>query len=169
MLCLRYGISGDSMPKYSLLEIERRWLVDLAAVGDLSILPWRDIEDLYVAGSRLRLRKMSDAGQGEVFKLAKKYGKSTALSEAVTNLYLTAEEYQLLSLLPGCVAAKRRYLIAGGGLDVYLRPHAGLAIFEREFADEASARRYQPPSFATREVTAEPEFRGVSLAEGDAV
>ena len=49
-------------PKYSALEIERRWLADLAAVGELRSLPYREIADLYVADSRLRLRKITDAG-----------------------------------------------------------------------------------------------------------
>ena len=48
------------VPKYSLLEIERRWLVDLDKV-DLAAAPYREIEDLYIAGSRLRLRKISGA------------------------------------------------------------------------------------------------------------
>lgn len=41
-------------PKYSAIEIERRWLVDLAAVGDLSSVTFREIEDLYVSGSHQR-------------------------------------------------------------------------------------------------------------------
>jgi len=84
-------------PKYSEIEIERRWLVDLSAV-DLSSAPCREIEDLYIADSRLRLRRVS--GPGELtFKLGKKYGKRTSLSEPITNLYLTEPEYRRLSAL----------------------------------------------------------------------
>jgi CYTH domain-containing protein len=154
----------DSQPKYSLAEIERRWLVDLDAIGNLSILPYRDIEDRYIAGSRLRLRRIVDPEKGATFKLVKKYGKDTALSEAITNLYLSEEEYQLLLALPGSDTFKRRYTISGGVLDIYLRPNKGLAVFEVQFADEASAKLYQPPPFAIREVTSEHQYSGASLA-----
>ena len=39
-------------PKYSLIEIERRWLVDLSAL-DLRSAPFREIDDLYIEGSRI--------------------------------------------------------------------------------------------------------------------
>ena len=152
-------------PKYSAIEIERRWLVDLAAVGDLSLAAFREIEDLYVAGSRLRLRKVSDPKGGVIFKFGKKYGKRTAASEAVTNLYLSEAEHHQLAGLPGVVTLKRRYAVAGGALDVYRQPRAGLAIFEVEFDDEASAQAYRPPHFVTREVTSEAEFSGFAVAE----
>lgn len=42
----------SASPKYSSIEIERRWLVDLAAVGNLADMPYREIEGLYVEGSR---------------------------------------------------------------------------------------------------------------------
>jgi len=62
----------------------------------------------------------------------------------------------------------RRYSVAGGALDIYERPRAGLAIFEMEFEDEAAARRYQAPHFVTREITGESSFSGVSLSEAHA-
>jgi len=150
-------------PKYSQLEIERRWLVDLSAV-DLQSTPFWEIEDLYIAESRLRLRKIS--GPNELtFKLGKKYGKRTTLSEPITNLYLTEEEYRRFSDLPGHRAWKRRYLLRVGSLDVYLEPSSGLAVFEVEFSNEESAREFAPPRFARREITNELEFSGASLAE----
>lgn len=151
--------------KYSRMEIERRWLVELAAVGDLGAVPYREIEGLYVADSRLRLRRMTDPKGERIFKFGKKYGKSTPTSEPVTNLYLTASEYKSLSSLPGISTLKRRYSLQGGALDVYLRPSAGLPVFEVEFDDESSARAYVPPPFVTREITADSSFSGISLAE----
>lgn len=153
-------------PKYSLIEIERRWLVDLAAV-DLSAMPSREIDDLYIADSRLRLRRVSGAGE-LTFKLGKKYGKRTTLSEPITNLYLTEREYQRLSVLPGARTRKRRYALAAGAIDVYAAPNEGLAVFEVEFEDERSARDFAPPSFVTREITDESAFSGASLAESGA-
>jgi CYTH domain-containing protein len=146
----------NNVPKYAAIEIERRWLVDLSAVGDIATSPYREIEDLYVSDSRMRLRRVTDQAGATVFKFGKKYGKFAAEAEAVTNLYLTESEYARLSALPGSRTLKRRYSVAGGALDVYQAPPRGFAVFEIEFADFASARAYQPPDFVSREITNEP-------------
>lgn len=155
---------GD-LPKYAIPEIERRWLADLDAVGPLEGRAHWVIEDLYLEGTRLRLRAMIDPEGLTVFKLCKKYGRSGPCSEPITNLYLDAGEHALLRALPGVRSRKRRYRVSGGSLDVYERPHAGLAIFEREFPDEEAAGAYEPPRFARREVTGEPGYAGAILAE----
>jgi CYTH domain-containing protein len=149
-------------PKYSLPEIERRWLVDIAKL-DLSEAPCREIDDLYIAGSRLRLCKISDR-HDVTLKLGKKYGKRTPLTEPITNLYLTETEYRLLSSLPGTRTRKRRYTLGTGSIDVYLAPHAGVAVFEVEFEDERAARDFVPPAFVTREITDEAAMSGISLS-----
>jgi CYTH domain-containing protein len=158
------GHRMSDLPKYSHVEIERRWLADLSQIGDLSGYVRREIDDLYISGSRLRLRRVSGPGDEITFKLGKKYGKRTPLSEPTTNLYLTEDEYRQLSSLPGSRTRKQRYALGEGGLDVYLEPCAGLAVFEVEFPNERAAHEYQPPSFATREITAESAFAGVSVA-----
>jgi CYTH domain-containing protein len=155
---------ASAIPKYAALEIERRWLVDLAAVGDLSNVPYRDIEDRYLADSRLRLRRIAHPDGAVVYKLGKKYGRRAAGAEPVTNIYLTRIEHEWLSVLPGAVTLKRRYRVAGGALDIHRRPREGLAIFEMEFGDEPAARDYQPPPFVAREITGEPAFTGAALA-----
>ncbi len=154
----------DGLPKYARMEVERRWLVDPSAVGDLANIPHRLIEDLYVGASRLRLRKITDGSGNAVFKLGKKYGKQSALSEPITSLYLSEGEYRQLAGLPGYAVSKRRYTIAGGSLDVYQTPNAGCMIFELEFDDEAAAGRFRPPPFVTREITGDPAFSGFALA-----
>ena len=153
-------------PKYSRVEVERRWLVDLAQLGDLSRYARREIDDLYISHSRLRLRRVCGPADEVTFKFGKKYGKCSALSEPITNLYLTEHEYGQLRSLPGSRARKHRYTLGDGALDVYLEPCPGLAVFEVEFADERSARQYQPPGFVVREITAEVEFAGMSVARG---
>jgi CYTH domain-containing protein len=158
------GIGMNDLPKYSHVEIERRWLVDLARLGDLSRYARREIDDLYISDSRLRLRRVGGPADEVTFKLGKKYGKRTPLSEPMTNLYLTEHEYGQLCSLPGSRSRKHRYALGGGSLDVYLEPCPGLAVFEVEFPDERSAQDYEPPSFATREITAEEEFAGMSVA-----
>lgn len=158
----------NDLPKYARLEIERRWLVDATAMGELANVPYRLIEDLYVGESRLRLRKITEPSGNALFKFGKKYGKHSPLSEPITNLYLTEGEYRQLASLAGISAAKRRYAIAGGSLDVYQRPHSGLMIFELEFDDEAAAQRFRPPHFVTREITGDAAFSGFALAIRDA-
>jgi CYTH domain-containing protein len=148
--------------KYAISEIERRWLVDLEAVGDLIGYSCKELEDLYVGGTRLRLRKQSRDGKC-VYKLCKKYGKLTDLSEPITNLYLTEDEYSILSRLEGARVVKRRYGIAGGGLDVY-PGEPPIAVFEVEFGSEQEAACFEPPSFVLREVTSDPAFSGSELA-----
>lgn len=148
----------DPVPKYAAMEIERRWLADLSLAGDLGAVPFRRIEDLYVEGSRLRLRKITEPDGRCIFKLGKKYGKRSPVSQPVANLYLTEAEYAQLSALPGSSSSKRRYSVAGGALDVYEEPRPGLAVFEIEFDDEPSANSYRPPHFAVREITAEASF-----------
>lgn len=152
----------NEIPKYALLEIERRWLVDLSAL-DLAPLPYREIEDLYISDSRLRLRRI--AGPREVvFKLGKKYGKRTPLAEPVTNIYLTESEYSQFAGLSGHRIRKRRYSLSGGSLDIYLEPQNELAIFEAEFSDERLAQDFVPPPFATREITNDVAFSGATIA-----
>lgn len=151
-------------PKYSLPEIERRWLVDFAAI-DLTNVAFREIDDLYIADSRLRLRKVRDRDD-VTFKLGKKYGKRTALSEPITNLYLTEPEYRRFAELPGARSRKRRYSFAQGVVDVYEQPRGDVAVFEVAFDDERAAQAFSPPPFVTREITNEAAFTGYALANG---
>jgi CYTH domain-containing protein len=149
--------------KYAVDEIERRWLVDKQALGPLEALPVRDIEDLYLVHSRLRLRKIVRDVRATEYKLCKKYGRGSGLAEPVSNLYLSQQEFELLAALSGHRVRKRRNAVAGGAVDVYAG-EAGLAIFEIEFATEREAANDQPPAFVLREVTQDPLYSGAALA-----
>lgn len=151
----------EGFPKYALAERERRWRVDLGAIGPLADIPYRDIEDRYLRDTRLRLRRVSSA-EGVVFKLGKKYGKDDG-AEPITSIYLTHAEHAALAQLPAYAVRKRRYAIADGALDVYEAPLA-LAIFEREFACAAEAAAWMPPPFAVEEVTDRLAYSGFALA-----
>lgn len=149
-------------PKYSMLEIERRWRVDLKRVN-LEGVAYRTLTDLYIQGTRLRLRK--EEGSKSVYKLCKKYGKVSEQSEPITNFYLSEPEYRLLARLPGNWVSKQRYRLEGGSLDVY--PNAQrLAFFEKEFTSEEAAKAYIPPAFVGEEVTGEAEQTGAAIAKG---
>lgn len=156
----------SNLPKYALPEIERRWLADVDKIGSLDGIARRTIEDLYVEGSRLRLRRVVEPNGECIFKLGKKYGKRSLRVEPITTLYLTEAEYTRLTILPGRRVSKQRLIVAGGSLDLY--PRLGtdpLAIFEVEFPDEAAADVFRPPPFVTREVTGDPAYSGYALAQ----
>lgn len=153
-------------PKYALPEIERRWLADFDAAGALE----GDacvIDDIYISGTHLRLRRMAGPDGTVTLKLCKKYGKTSQVSEPITNVYLSRDEYAVLAQLRGRAVRKRRWRVAGGALDVYASADGsagGVTIFEKEFGSEDEARAYSPPAFARQEITNAPSFSGAALA-----
>ena len=92
--------------RYARSEREARFL--LAAVPPDAGAP-RHIEDIYLIGTTLRVRRVTD-GETTVCKLTQKV--RTAAGEppdvALTNVYLTEDEYRLLSSLPGRPLRKTR-------------------------------------------------------------
>lgn len=140
-------------PKYSLPEIERRWLVDLARVGPLDGVPFRLIEDLYLTGTRLRLRVVVSPEGDASFKVGIEDGNVSRLQRAITNLYLEEHEYDALAALGGQRSRKRRYAVAGGSLNVFEEPVETAPHFEVEFSSESEAVAYVPPAFVTDEIT----------------
>ncbi|EDL61564.1 CYTH domain-containing protein [Gimesia maris] len=156
-----------SQPKYSLLEIERRWLAEERLLPDLASLPVRIITDKYLDSGRLRLRKIEGADAVQ-FKLCKKYGKCSEFSEPITNLYLTPEEYELLSVLPGRMLVRQRFTYLFQNVPFSINVIVGNAapvIVEREFASEAEAGMCDPPPFCTEEVSGRAEYEAIMLAE----
>lgn len=74
-------------PKYSLAEVERRWIVVPMFLPALEGAPYRLMGDLYVQRAQLRLRKATSSAGDVVYKLCKKYGRGTSPSNPITNLY----------------------------------------------------------------------------------
>jgi CYTH domain-containing protein len=160
----RFTMPTDMLPKYARLEIERRWLVMPESIGQLDGMAYRTVEDVYLPDTGLRLRAMREPSGTAVFKLCKKYGKSSALSEAMTNLYLSEVEHALLrSSFHGVAVRKRRYAVDGGSIDVY-PGRDEWSVFEMEFESEAEALDYEPPGFVTVEITGDPLYSGAALA-----
>ncbi len=150
-------------PKYALLEIERRWLVgDASATTDA---PPVLITDKYIHGARLRLRRMDMPEGGRIFKFCKKYGDRQGPAEAITNLYLNADEHALLDRLPGTCVTKRRFRLSPGAIDVYGDADDQLRVYEIEFNSLAAAEAFAPPPFVVQEITEDAEFSGLALAQ----
>jgi CYTH domain-containing protein len=164
--------TGD--PKYARTEFERRWGVDKAARPALDGAYMTLIEDRYVDGTRLRLRRMSRPDLGETkWKLTKKYACQDASARPIVTAYLTASEYEVLRALPARELVKRRYHLEldrrWWSLDVFEGALAGLELVEVEAEDESALAALVPPAWATKEVTHDPRFQGGSLAQTHAI
>ena len=154
-----------SRPKYSLVERERRFLVDRGAMPDLDPATGRLIEDRYLPGTGLRLRKITAPGEPPVFKLGKKYPGPGLSTRPMTNIYLDAAEYDVLAMLPAATLTKRRHDIAGGFvIDMFEGALAGLVLAEVSATDEATLAAIAAPEWCGREVTDDPAFAGGALA-----
>lgn len=164
---MRTGADEARSPKYAHIERERRWLMDPAkrpAVAAGHIL----IEDRYILGTRLRLRRMTDSATGRAaLKLTKKYGADDPLARAIVTSYLDDAEYAVLAALPALPLTKRRYDLAAGAivysLDCFTGALAGLELAEIEWPDDAGLRGLPPPPGAIREVSDDRRYQGGSL------
>ncbi len=161
-------------PKYAHLELERRWLVDTAKRPSLGDAPMTLIEDRYIDGTRLRLRRMSRPDIGEVkCKLTKKYESADPAARPIVTSYLTESEYQVLLDLPVRLLVKRRYRVPLGGrlwsVDLFEGPLAGLEAIECEAEDQAALAALAPPDWALREITDLPQWQCGALAAAGAI
>jgi CYTH domain-containing protein len=158
--------TGD--PKYARLELERRWKVDPAIRPPLAGLEPVLIEDRYLFGTRLRLRRMT-RGPRTVVKLTKKYDTDRPEARPIVTAYLTEPEYAAFTSLPAHALTKHRYnlLIEGHwwSLDLFEGALAGLELVEAEASDEAALAALVPPPWATKEVTREPRYQCGALAQ----
>jgi CYTH domain-containing protein len=161
--------------KYARLEIERRFVLDAVPRGAAEI---RLIEDGYIAGTRLRLRRaLTPEGHALEMKLTQKLDVAggTAAGDAppaariqwVTNIYLSAAEYA--SLLPAVThrGLKRRHRgrigVHAVAFDQWMAPRNDLIVAEVEFEDERSASEFVPPRHWGSEVTGERGYDGAEL------
>lgn len=166
-------MSGPPL-KYAHVERERRWLLDPAAplpgTGDELL-----ITDLYVIGSRLRLREVR-AADGT---LTRKLGHKVRLGEgpeavACTNFYLDEGEWELLVQLPAqeLVKRRRRLHVAGRidghlvAVDVFAGHCSGVVLAEVDGAPDLTPADVGLVALA--EVTADERLTGGGLAAAGA-
>ena len=170
---MRAGDEEARSPKYAHIERERRFLVDRVTRPDLADLPFVEIEDRYLEGTRLRLRRMRDSASGAVvFKLTKKYETGDVRARPIVTAYLTDAEYQVFATLPARRLVKRRYKVEteGGtfGIDLFQGELEGLALAEIETADQAALSALIVPDWAIQ-VSDDPRFEGGYLSQLTAV
>ena len=150
--------------KYARAERERRFrLAAEPPPGGQQRL----IEDRYVDGTTLRLRRVTVDGE-QVHKLTQKVrlGDNDPAEVATTNTYLTPQEYDRLLALPAAVLVKTRRLLPVGPVtfvvDEFHGRLAGLWLAEIEVVDLQAPLAL--PAWLGREVTHEEAFSGGSLA-----
>jgi CYTH domain-containing protein len=158
--------------KYGHIERERRFLVKMLPPEIDLERDYLRIHDRYLLGTRLRLREITDP-TGRVIK--QKFAQKETISgysnshTHITNLYLTQQEYNLLSTLGGLEISKCRYKYSCSeyiaGIDVFEGVLKGLILAEVEFTSDEEMEQFQPPSFFTIEVTNEPFFSGGNLVK----
>ncbi len=165
---IRSGGDEAATPKYALIERERRWLVDPGRRPPLGDLPAVRIEDLYIEGTRLRLRRMTDSTGLSTRKLTKKYEAADPTSRAIVTAYLAEDEYAVFARLPGWRIVKRRYPVEWEGkrfsLDIFEGALAPLELLEIEWSDAAGLAAIIAPPWTAREISHDPAFEGGSLA-----
>lgn len=150
--------------RYARVERERRFLLSALPAG---LAGARTIDDRYVVGTRLRLRRVHD-GRATVFKLGQKVRPDDGdpARVMVTNMYLTEAEYAVLAALPAAVLSKTRRLWDVDGhtfaVDEFSGLLRGLLLAEVEVDDLAAAVPVRSP--VVREVTSDDRFSGGRLA-----
>lgn len=151
------------------MELERRWL--LASVPPDVVRPIR-ITDRYLRETNLRLRKMEDreGSAPPLFKLAQKVrpDPEDPTHVSLTNLYIGAREYELLTIHPADVLVKIHYSLHAGGRHVIVNKFEGnlegLVLLEADCGSEDEMAAYTPPDFVVREVSHDDRFSGGRLA-----
>lgn len=145
-------------------EREQRWL--LASVPE-EATPWAEINDRYLTGTTLRVRRVAGP-DGVVHKLTQKVRPVADDPGLVmlTTMYLPSDEVAALAALPGTDLRKSRWRVEFAGrqvaVDEFHGRLAGLVLAETELSVREG--RLPMPAFARRDVTDDDRFTGGSLA-----
>jgi CYTH domain-containing protein len=160
---------GFPKPRYALIERERRWLC--REIPRERIARTEAITDLYVTGSRLRLREARPIdGAPPMLRLSRKADVDVH-TRLIASIYLPEEEFALLAaLLPGVRIKKLRHRLHSPhpgvllAVDEFQAGLAGLILAEAEFETDDLLASFPVPAFAVREVTDDLRFTGAVLA-----
>jgi CYTH domain-containing protein len=155
--------------EYVAIERERRWLCH--TVPSKRVLQTETIVDLYVTGTRLRLRDARPvAGGAPMLRLSRKADVDSR-TRLITSIYLPETEFNVLAaVLPGARLTKLRHRLLGAtgiriAIDEFCDHLQGLILAEAEFDTPELLAAFPAPDFAVREVTDDPRFTGVHLAQ----
>jgi adenylate cyclase len=150
--------------RYAHPERERRFRVTGGFPADASPAL---IDDRYIDGTSIRLRRLTADGE-TVWKLTQKVRADPGdpTSVAITNLYLTADEYDVFAALPAAPLRKVRHVCPVDRtrfvVDVFSGELTGLQLAEVEVADLTSPLAL--PDWVGEEVTYDDRYSGGRLA-----
>lgn len=159
---------GFPKPEYTSVERERRWLC--REVPREQVLQTEAITDLYVAGSRLRLREARPIDGGAPRLRLSRKADVDPHTRLITSIYLPEEEFAVLAAsLPGVRIKKLRHRLQRLAdvviaVDEFQGELDGLILAEAEFKMPDLLAAFPMPDFAVCEVTDDPRFTGASLA-----
>ncbi len=162
---------------YARIERERRFLLDRLP-EEVSPNDFEQLEDLYIAGTHLRLRRVrKPSGEWIVTKLGQKIIDPDAPTDPrcrqMTTIYLPENEGALFASMPGLRTSKRRYKLMEQGwtfcVDVWERPlpAKGIIVAEVETPSIEELERITTPSWARCEVTDDRNYSAIMLARTD--
>ena len=160
---------GFPKPHYTVVERERRWLS--REVPRHLIVQTEAITDLYVTGSRLRLREARPLDGGAPRLRFSRKGDVDARTRLITSIYLPEDEFALLArLLPGVRLKKLRHRLqdfagVAVAIDEFQGELEGLLLAEAEFDTAERLAAFPMPDFTVREVTDDPRYTGSCLAQ----
>jgi CYTH domain-containing protein len=130
------------------------------------------ITDLYVTGTRLRLREARPIDGGVPMLRLTRKADIDRHTRLVTSIYLLEQEFAVLAAsLPGGRIKKLRHklkrLVPGIALlvDEFQGQLDGLVVAEADFATPELLAAFAIPDFADREVTDDPRFTGGHLVK----
>ena len=150
--------------KYARAELERRFL--LARAPDGPCIRRAVITDLYITGTKLRLRRALEtttSGSTTSRKFTQKIPAPDGGPGLITTMYLDEAEHAVLSGLPGSALIKTRYSVPPFGVSVFTGTLAGLMMAEAEFENAEEESHFQVPPYVIAEVTADARFSGGCL------
>jgi CYTH domain-containing protein len=163
-------VTTEHARKYERTERERRYLLRELPPGLKTSDPHAQITDNYLTNTRLRLRKSRWPATNEwTLKLTQKYAPSPPdfSRTLITSIYLSEEEYEVLSVFEGNELRKNRHPYEHEGrkysVDVFLGDLRGLVLAETDFDTDEEMDNFPPPPFAFRDVTNDELFTGGSL------
>jgi CYTH domain-containing protein len=158
--------------KYARVERERRFLLRELPEPLTRASEHVQIWDNYITGTRLRLRKIrTPRAKTWKLKLTQKFAPAPPdfSRTIITNTYLSAYEYQVLSVFEANEIRKNRYPFEYEGrkysIDVFLGGLWGLILAETDFETDEEMDRFAKPPFAVMDVTNEEIFTGGKLVD----
>jgi CYTH domain-containing protein len=158
--------------RYARMERERRFILRELPLPLTRASEHVQIWDNYITGTRLRLRKIRTPQTKKwTMKLTQKSAPAPPdfSRTIITNTYLSAYEYQVLSVFEGNEIRKNRYPFEYEGrmysIDVFLGALQGLILAETDFESDEELDSFAVPAFAVMDVTNEEIFTGGRLVD----